>query len=151
MPIELVHGFLAISADTSPDGRFSVLGGGFEAIEVPAYPTFIPALSVIARVRIPYADADREEADQPHEVEAAVYGPDGGLIHRSGPAVLARVERIGPRIGPIEHGAISNLVIHLFGIPMNTSGLYRIDFPERNEGFGSLGIPVVDATQVHGA
>ena len=37
MPIELVHGFLAISADTYPEGRFSVLGGGFEAIEVSAY------------------------------------------------------------------------------------------------------------------
>jgi hypothetical protein len=145
MPIELVHGFLAISADTYPDGRFSVLGGGFEAIEVPAYPTFIPALSVIARVRIPY-----EEADRPHEVQAAVYGPDGELILRSGPTTLARVGGIGPRIGPIEHGVISNLVIHLYGMTLNAGGLYRIDFLERNEVFGSLGIPVVDATQVHG-
>ena len=49
--MELVHGFLAISAEMH-DGRFSLIGGGFDGVQVPAFPAAMMSLCLIARVRV---------------------------------------------------------------------------------------------------
>src|SRR5262249_37050494 len=99
MPIELVHGFLAISADMYPDGRFSLIGGGFDALEVPSFPATVLSLAIIARVRVPIREDDR-----PHQVRVLIYRPDGTLMQEAGPTILEAVVRPGPRIGPLELG-----------------------------------------------
>jgi hypothetical protein len=145
VPIEFVHGFLAISAEMSPDGRFSLLGGGFDGVEVPSFPAMILSLSLIARVRVP-----NEEADRPHPVRVLVYQPDGTLMRECGPTIVDVRNRRGPRIGPFERGMISNIIINLYGTTFIADGLYRADFLEGDEVFGTMTIPVTDASTIHG-
>jgi hypothetical protein len=145
MPLEFVHGFLGISADPYPDGRFSVLGGGFDAVEVPSFPAFILSLVIVARVRAPTAEADR-----PHLVQVRLYNPDGTLMRECGTTTVDVRDRPGPRIGPFERGMISNIIINLYGITFPVGGAYRVDFLEGDAVFGTMTIPVMDALTIHG-
>lgn len=145
MPIEFVHAFLATSADLYRDGRFAVLGGGFDAIEVSSLPATIPLLSVVARVRVPPVESDR-----PHEVRVIVYRPDGEPI-RENVNLINPIDHPGPRIGPLERGFTTNIVINLYNLELNVSGVYRVEFREGDARFGELAIPVADSAGIQGS
>lgn len=145
MPMELVHGFLALSAEMSREGNFSLLSGGIDGIEVPAFPATILSLSIVARVRVPI-----EESDRPHPVRILVYFPDGILMRDCGITTVDVRNRPGPRIGPFERGMISNILINLYGTTLFVGGLYKVDFLEGDEVFGTMTIPAVDAASMNG-
>ncbi len=145
MPLELVHGFLAISAEMSMDGRFSLLGGGFDAVEVQAFPALIMSMVIVARVKVP-----SEECDQPHPVRVRLYNPDGTPMRDCGVTNVDVRNRPGPRIGPMATGMVSNILINLYGVVLAMGGLYRVDFSRGDAVFGTMTIPVMDAPTVHG-
>lgn len=148
MPIELIHGFLVISAESSQDGKFSLLGGGFDAIEVPAFPAAILSLAIIVRIRIPH-----DEAGRPHLVRARMVGP--GELNVAFPATNIDVRnRPGPHVGPFKDGMISNIVVSLYGVTLTAAGVYKVEFLEAREEadkvFGTMELPVFDAATIHG-
>lgn len=146
MPIEFVHAFLATGADTYPDGRFAVIGGGFDAIEVPAFPIMVPVLVVVARVRIPV-----EEAARPHHIRAEVIRPNGTSLRVTAATTISDADRPGPRIGPLERGMITNVIINLFNVTFDVGGVYGIRFLEGDVVFGTLEVPIVDTAGMSGA
>lgn len=146
MPLEVVHGFLAIAADLYPDGRFSVIGGGFDAVEVPSFPAFILSMAMVVRVRVPI-----EESDRLHPVVVRLYNPDGTLMRECGQTTVDVMNRPGPQIGPFKEGMITNIIINMYGTTFLGSGEYRADFLEGDAVFGSLTIPVMDALTIQGS
>lgn len=145
MPTEFIHGFLASSADIYPDGRFALLGGGFDAIEVPSFPILVPALAIIARVRVPV-----EEADRDHLVYGLIRHPEGRVLRRIDATTIRPIGRRGPQIGPLQDGLITNIVINLFNLEFDAGGVYRLDFLEGDHTFGSLEFPVVESAAMPG-
>ncbi len=139
MPLHFVDAFLATSADLYQDGRFSVLGAGFDAIALESIPTTVPALAMIVRLRIPIV-----EIDHPHHIAVHIHGPDGGLIRRTDPVLIAVVQP-GPWIGKLERGSINNTVVNLYGLAFKAEGIYRFDFVEGEDVIGSLSVPVADS------
>jgi hypothetical protein len=57
--MELSFAFFASAAEVSPDGRFNLLGGGVDRLQVSTLPTFLPA-SLVVRFTVPPDAAGRE-------------------------------------------------------------------------------------------
>jgi hypothetical protein len=146
MPIELVHGFLASYANLDQEGRFSVIGGGVDAIAVPTFPASVPVFAIVARLRVP-----ADEGSRSHRVDTRVYRPDGTLIRTAEPVTINPIEEAGPRIGPLEHGIIASLVLNIYNMHFDAAGVYRFDFVEGDHTLGSLPVPVVDSAALRGA
>ncbi len=69
--MELIYVILADAAQTHPDGKFSLLGGGIENINAPAFPAVHPGLSLVVRLR-----AQASEAKEPHDFRIDIAGPN---------------------------------------------------------------------------
>lgn len=69
--MELIYVIPADAAQTHPDGKFSLLGGGIENINAPAFPAVHPGLSLVIRLR-----AQASEAKEPHDFRIDIAGPN---------------------------------------------------------------------------
>ncbi len=145
MRTELVHAFLASSAELLADGRFCVLGGGIDAIGVPAFPVVLPVLAVVARFRVP-----PEQSGRVHQITVNAVGPEGASIGSSGPVGLNPYDQIGPRIGPLEYGIITNIVVNLYNLKVESMGVCRFIFLDDGEPFGELAFPIANALDMQG-
>ena len=47
--MELAYAFLANAAEATPDGRFNVLGGDFDGIQVARFPGSVPLIALVMR------------------------------------------------------------------------------------------------------
>jgi len=68
--MELIYAIPADAAQTSPDGKFSLLGGGIENIYAPAFPAVHPGLALVVRLRVLAS-----EANQKHKFSIEITGP----------------------------------------------------------------------------
>lgn len=143
MPMQLIHGFLALSAEMH-EGKFSLLGGGFDALEVPTFPAALVSLAIVARIRVPHAEADRV-----HLASILIRDPDGTLLGENSTEVDVR-NRPGPRVGAFAEGMIQNIIINMNGVVLTAGGVYRVEFLEAGTEFGRMEIPIFDRATIHG-
>lgn len=68
--MELIYVIPADAAQASPDGKFSLLGGGIENINAPAFPAVQSGLALVVRLR-----ALPSEAEQVHKFGIEIIGP----------------------------------------------------------------------------
>ncbi len=75
--MQFAYGFLADAVQTSNDGKFNVLGGGFESIFVREFPTAHPVMGLFVKI-----DVLPAECDKPHDLKIELWDPDGTLVQR---------------------------------------------------------------------
>lgn len=69
--MELTYVILADAAELSPNGKFSLLGGGIENIFAPTFPAIHPGLALVVRLR-----ARSSEVEQDHKFHVDIIGPN---------------------------------------------------------------------------
>jgi hypothetical protein len=70
--MELDYAFFAEAADLHPDGRFFVFGGGIDRINGLQFPSTLPALSLLIKLRVLEA-----EFGVAHRIRVSTEAPDG--------------------------------------------------------------------------
>src|SRR5438132_4339228 len=73
--MELIYVILADAAQTHPDGKFSLLGGGIENINALAFPAIHPGLALVVRLR-----ARAAEAKESHDFRVDLAGPNDSYV-----------------------------------------------------------------------
>ncbi len=118
--MELRSVFVANSAEVAPDGRFFVLGGGIEGIEVRAIPAVLPGFAVLCRIHFL-----REECGREYRIRLTMTFPDG----TASPLVSEFVTTPDAMIhGYEDRGANLHVAFNLFGIPLPQEGEYSFHF-----------------------
>lgn len=69
--MELIYVIPADAAEASPNGKFSLLGGGIENIYVSTFPAVHPGLALVVRLRVLAS-----EAEQSHNFRVDINGPN---------------------------------------------------------------------------
>src|SRR5947209_13887566 len=69
--MELIYVILADAAQTHPDGKFSLLGGGIENINVLTFPAVHPGLALVVKL-----GAQAAEARESHDFRVDIAGPN---------------------------------------------------------------------------
>jgi hypothetical protein len=69
------YAFCAKYAQTSPDGTFTVFGGGLDTIEVQEFPFVVQELAILLNVSL---DPDEDAAGQ--RIMVGFFDPEGGLL-----------------------------------------------------------------------
>jgi hypothetical protein len=115
--MELRFVFFANAAETGPDGRFFVLGGGFDTIIVPATPIIMPSLAVIAQVAF-----SADEAGQSRMIRISISDPNGEDVG------LAPVLNIHPHVTPVtlDVPITLNAYFQISNLPLNSQGAYSV-------------------------
>jgi hypothetical protein len=124
--MELSYIILADAAETTSNGKFSLLGGGVETIFAPAFPTLQPGLAMVAKLLV-----STSEAEQEHEFHIEITGPNG--YHA--PLGDVRFKSIPVR-GASESTAI-NLIINMQVLLFPEPGSYTLHFSVDNQGIGT--------------
>jgi hypothetical protein len=140
---ELVHAFVASSAQLLADGSFCVLGGGINGIVVRSdFPYRLPSLAFIVRIRFGYDDLERE-----HEFRIRVRAPDERWVEFEGVQKIEPTANWGPRIGPLEDGVIRNVQADVVYFEFDMPGIYVFEFVIDGEVIGTLGLPVAQISE----
>ena len=69
--MKLAYAFLADAAQVTPDGKFSVSGGGVEILTAPGFPVLTPSLSLLIRLIV-----EQDELGRAHELRLELLDPD---------------------------------------------------------------------------
>lgn len=69
--MQLEFAFLADAAQVTPDGKFTVLGGGLNVIYAPQFPALHPSLSIVTKLNID----NKDELEVEHTLRAELFNP----------------------------------------------------------------------------
>jgi hypothetical protein len=133
--MHLLYAFPANAADLTPDGRFSVLGGGFETIHGRSFPLVQPSMAVIVKLAVAPAECGRE-----HHFQATLTGPGGPLP----PEILIPFNAPRHPRHP-ERDVGVTLLISLPGLTFPTPGEYSLVLRAGDRECGSIRLEVVRA------
>jgi hypothetical protein len=121
--MELAYAFLAEAIEVNEDGRFIAFGGGIESVRGKSLPAVLPSVAVIAKIRVP-----KEECQREHHLRVSAVDPEGRAIVHPFDAVF------GPLMEPV-------------GIREETSHVVGLTFREmtlKSEGVYSFRVCVDD-------
>ena len=113
--MQLAFAVLADFAEITSEGKIAMLGGDFDTIKSPAFPSIHPRLSLVVKLNVEPAEYDKE-----HQLLVEVLDPQGTSIL---PAITSVFT---PRVGPggpdrpLKYSFVLNF--HLF--MLSTSGKY---------------------------
>lgn len=132
--MDLAYAFLAKFADTTRDGTFALVGGGFEVVAAPALPVTVPALAVVIRLLVPPNECGRE-----HELRVDLVGPG-----EAAPRMTANlhftpdldVNRPGRPVG-------INCIMGTFGLAFAEQGDYEFRLSVGGRQLGSAVLSVI--------
>lgn len=120
--------FLADAAQAEPSSqKFYVLGGGIDSIGVPAFPVIYPHLSIVLRMLVHPAEADRD-----HRLEIRLMDSDGGTLANIEGAFSGH-----PSGFPGREIAVP-LVVNLVNVQFTSQGDYAIEILINNQHMKSL-------------
>lgn len=114
MRVELA--FLADYAVANPDGKFYVIGGGIQRVESHEYPTTIPLVSLVVRIRY-----EPEESAKQFPVRLEAFDPAGSRLMEIRAELWSRPNPDGPDLPTFGH-----LVLSLQGMELRTPGTYQL-------------------------
>jgi hypothetical protein len=139
--MELTTRLLADAAQRSPDGKLHVLGGEWDRLIAPAFPTTHPSLAVVLVLRVEYGEALRR-----HELHVDLM-KDGEL---KGVGAVGHID-VGHPPG-LTYGASQSASVALtFAfVTFETPGRYEWVVTVDGEPMGALPLEVVEASQVRG-
>jgi hypothetical protein len=131
--MELSFAFFASAAEVSPDGRFNLLGGEVDRLQVSALPAFLPA-SLVVRFTVPPEEAGRE-----HRLGVVFAAPEGN------PVFLDLDTPFTPAPNRHRPGrtAFAVFVLHLQGVTLAVPGEYTVRLSVDGKPKGEASIEVV--------
>jgi hypothetical protein len=116
--MKLVYAILADAAEVGPNGKVYVMGGEFENIFVPEFPSLHTPLALLLRL-----EGNPQEFGQAHQLEVQVIDPDG--ITRSPRLVMEFVPHLSEaRPGPKDRPAKVMLAVKFPGLVLLQAGEY---------------------------
>jgi hypothetical protein len=115
--MELRFIFFANAAESGPDGRFFVLGGGFDTIIVPATPIVMSSLAIVVQLAF-----TAEEAGQPRAIRISISNPNGEDFG------LAPVVNANPQTFPtaLDTPMTLNACFMITNLPLGSQGAYPV-------------------------
>lgn len=84
--MELIYVIVADAAQTNPNGKFSILGGGVENIHALTFPAIHPGLALVVRLSV-----QASEANQSHDFRVDIAGPNDFYVTAGGIAEFRSV------------------------------------------------------------
>lgn len=124
--MKLSYVILADAAESTSNGKFSLLGGGIETIFAPAFPTVQPGLAMVAKLL-----ASASEIEQEHVFHIEITGPND--YH----APLGDLKfTVVPLRGESE-SAMINLIINMQVLLFPEPGAYTLHFSVDDQEVGS--------------
>lgn len=114
--MRLDYAFLANAAEISGTGLFSVLGGGIDIIDTPAFPSSHPSLALILRLRV-----ESDELYQDHRVEIILLDSKETMIF---PETHGTFHPIPKRSLPSNLLTPFTAVVHFSSILFPEEGIY---------------------------
>ena len=124
--MELSYVILADAAESTSNGKFSLLGGGVETIFALAFPTVQPGLAMVAKLLV-----STSEAEQEHEFHVEITGPNE--YHAPLGDLRFKVLPGGEATDMTAINLIVNMQVLLFPEP----GSYTLHFSVDNQGIGT--------------
>jgi hypothetical protein len=116
--MRLGYAFVANAAEVGQDGRFFVLGGGIDGIEVPAVPAVMPALAIVVNISF-----EPEECGEVHRFRMTLTGPDGNDAGPQGQVDL-RPRQSEPAY---RNGTTLSVAVSMIGLPLGHQGEYAFN------------------------
>lgn len=113
--MDVEYAFLADAAETPPNGKLYVLGGGFDEIRAPQFPVTHSYLSLVVKLRFHPAECDRL-----HRLEIELWDPDG---QRLGPHLKTEVAAPRRPHAPTRPSH-AQIVLNMVGIQFPRPGEY---------------------------
>ncbi|MFN2615104.1 MAG: hypothetical protein ABR552_09870 [Actinomycetota bacterium] len=129
---KLDFAFLADAAEAEPGRKFYVIGGGVDSITAPSFPVVHPHLSLVLRIMIHPAEADRD-----HTLEVRMMDSDGGALANVAGTFAASGTAAPGREVPV------NLVFNMVNTRFEGGGDYSIEILINNEHKKSLPLRLV--------
>ena len=119
--MQLDYAILADGVSTRQDGKFDILGVGWDTIYAASVPAQHARLVLAVRLLI-----SRTEAEHPHSISVIIQGPDGDEISRATGRGDALSEEERSRISLTRKANIT-IVLNFEGLVFPTFGDYQID------------------------
>ncbi len=113
--MELIYVILADAAQTHPDGKFSLLGGGIETINALTFPALHPGLALVVKLGARVA-----EAKEPHDFRVDIAGPNDFYVT----AVALTGFRSTVSQDEPDHPVTFNLIINIPILVFPEPGIY---------------------------
>lgn len=102
--MELIYVILADAAEASPNGKFSLLGGGIETIYASTFPAIHPRLDLVVRLRVLASETEQE-----HKFSVNINGPNDFHVTTGNIAEF----RLAPLSNTPNHPITINLVVNV--------------------------------------
>jgi hypothetical protein len=129
--MQLAYAMLADVAQSTPDGKISIIGGDIDTINATAFPTVLGNLAIIIRLNM-----DLAECDSKHTLRVTILGPLGNTI---GPPFS---NDFTPQVPPKyqENQVRAIFVINIQGMMFETEGRHRFAINVDGKKLGEISI-----------
>lgn len=144
--MELAFAFFAKAAEFLPDGRFSALGGGIEAVRSRRLPAAIDSLCLVLKFRLKL-----EECRAAHRVRVRPRDPEGNVAAEDFSYLAGPIPR--PE-GPHSKSSLG-ITVSLSGFPIAKIGEYLFHIDVDEHPIGVVGLysevwPLPDPSRANG-
>lgn len=133
--MELIYVIVADAAQASPNGKFSILGGGVETINALVFPAIHPGLALVVRVSV-----QASEANQSHDFRVDIAGPNDYNVSAGGITEFRSVALHDEPDRPTTLNLVMNMPILVFPVP----GTYLFRFYIDNKEVGNYPLYVLE-------
>lgn len=134
--MQLEFAFLADAAQATPDGKFSVIGGGFNVIYAPQFPALHSTLSIVIKLHVTKAEVGQE-----HNLRVELLNP---LNATAMPPLGAKFTPTSNKDHP-DWPITAQFAINLAGLIFEMPGKYTFRLSVDNVQLGTL--PLYTAVQ----
>jgi hypothetical protein len=139
--MELIYVIPADAAQGSPNGKFSLLGGGIETINAHSFPAVQPGFALVVRLRILAS-----EAEQDHKFSIDIIGPKDFRVTLGDIIEFKPASSYGASDRPFAVNLILNMPLLVFPEP----GTYHFHLHVDNQEVGTfpLNVQKIDISEV---
>lgn len=126
--------FLTDAATLLPDGRFDVVGGGFDVVLAEEFPATKYAMALIGRVRF-----SPEECGNQYRIHAEIIAPDGQIL----PPDLWITFRQDPHPRDPQNSNVTTFALNYQGVQFPTPGYHVFRISDGTKTLGQVILEVV--------
>lgn len=133
--MEVEYALIADAAQTSPDGKLYVMGGGIDRIFADQYPALHPTMALVVKIRL-----HPVECDKPHKLAIELWNEDG---QQFGPKIEGEFE--AKRQPKARSGSVQ-MVLNIMGLEFPKEGDYEFHISVNGQYLKSLPLYVERST-----
>lgn len=141
--MRLGFAFFASAAEAGPDGRFSVLGGDLDAIELPDLPARVPRMSLVAKLLF-----DADECGRDHCLKISLVDPSGRSLT---PGIEDEIGLERPAILVPGQQFSASIVRDLIAVQFSHEGLHILHVNCDSQELGTVPLVITNAQSMASA